>query len=621
MLQNPECQELSHARTSYLTNSQGHFLVLYPELLTTVQHVNQSLYIYSYTQQLCRLNSFVSSTKNIVSNLCPQIVTPLRWEPWHQALLTHPDRVYVKYILDGISEGFRIGFDHANSPLRSSPGNMRSAVQNPQVVQDYLVKEQQAGRVIELPYHFISQMHISRFGVVPKSSQPGKWRLILDLSSPTGSSVNDGIAKHLCSMHYSTLDQAITVIAKKGPAALLAKIDIAAAYRIIPIHPEDRHLLGMSWKGQLFIDAQLPFGLRSAPIIFSAVADALEWIVYHQGITFCLHYLDDFLTVGSAASQECSHNMDILTTTCASLGVPLKLDKVEGPTTSLTFLGIRIDTIAGSLSLPQDKLTAYKAILVEWSSRKAAKKREVLSLIGKLVHACKVIKPGRTFLRRMIQVAASRSNLDHWIRLDKDFRSDLAWWLAFLEVWNGCTLISSFANIGPLDPQISFSSDASGSWGCGAAWPPHWIQCPWGEQWMDVTITAKELLPIVLACAIWGPHWSHKRVQCFCDNMAVVNIWASQTSRHPIIMHLLRCIHFVLAVHEVELSIQHVPGAQNTIADAISRNLAHTLQATTPLSPAPIPVPPSLWQMLVTVRPDWSSPHWSQLWREYLHTV
>ena len=107
----------------------------------------------------------------------------------------------------------------------------------------------------------------------------------------------------------------------------------------------------------------------------------------------------------------------------------------------------------------------------------------------------------------------------------------------------------------------------------------------------------------------------------FLPQHGSVNIWASQTSRHPIILHLLRCIHFVLAVHEVELCIQHVPGAQNIIADAISRNLAHNLQATTPLSTAPIPVPPSLWQMLVTVCPDWSSPHWSQLWREYLHTV
>ena len=150
--------------------------------------------------------------------------------------------------------------------------------------------------------HFISQVHISRFGIIPKTSQPGKWRLILDLFSPTRSGVNDGIAKHLCSMHYSNLDQAITVIAKKGTAFFLAKIDTAAAYRVIPIHSEDRHLLGMSWKGQLFIDAQLPFGLRSAPIIFSAVADALA---YNQGITFCLHYLD----VGSAASHECSHNM------------------------------------------------------------------------------------------------------------------------------------------------------------------------------------------------------------------------------------------------------------------------------------------------------------------------
>ena len=221
VLQNPECQELTHASISYLTNSQGHLLVVNPELLTKVQHLQQTCYMYSYTQQLCHLNSFVSGTKNIVANLCHQIVTPLRWEQWCQALLTHPDRAYAKYFFDGISKGFRIGFDYANSPLRTSPGNIKPALQNPQVVQ-----EQLAGRVVELPSSYSSHIHISRFGVIPKSSQPGKWRLILDLSSPTRLSVNDGIAKHLCSMHYSRLDQAIGVIAKRGPGAILAKVDI-----------------------------------------------------------------------------------------------------------------------------------------------------------------------------------------------------------------------------------------------------------------------------------------------------------------------------------------------------------------------------------------------------------
>ena len=60
---------------------------------------------------------------------------------------------------------------------------------------------------------------------------------------------------------------------------MLAKIDIAHAYRNVPVHPEDRKLLGMQWQGKVYIDTALPFGLRSAPKIFTAISDALEWIL------------------------------------------------------------------------------------------------------------------------------------------------------------------------------------------------------------------------------------------------------------------------------------------------------------------------------------------------------
>ena len=62
-----------------------------------------------------------------------------------------------------------------------------------------------------------------------------------------------------------------------GPQCLLAKVDIQLANRMIPVHSEDRLLLGIVWQGNLFIDAALPFRLRSAPRIFTAVADVLEW--------------------------------------------------------------------------------------------------------------------------------------------------------------------------------------------------------------------------------------------------------------------------------------------------------------------------------------------------------
>ena len=140
--------------------------------------------------------------------------------------------------------------------------------------------------------------HVSRFGVIPKNHQPNKWRLIFDLSHPKGYSVNDGIPKELCSMSYITTDDAVRKIVQLGPGSLLANIDSKSAFRLIPVHPADRHLLAMLWRGSLYIDMCLPFDLRSAPRLFNILADLLEWILTDQGATFILHYLDDFLTVG-----------------------------------------------------------------------------------------------------------------------------------------------------------------------------------------------------------------------------------------------------------------------------------------------------------------------------------
>ena len=65
----------------------------------------------------------------------------------------------------------------------------------------------------------------------------------------------------------------------RGGGGLMAKADIKQAYRNMPVHPEDRDLLGMQWQGQLLVDGCLPFGLRSAPLLFTVVADLLQWVM------------------------------------------------------------------------------------------------------------------------------------------------------------------------------------------------------------------------------------------------------------------------------------------------------------------------------------------------------
>ena len=90
-------------------------------------------------------------------------------------------------------------------------------------------------------------------------------------------SVNDGIDPALRSLSYVSVDTVAAAAAAFGPGALMAKVDIESAYRLIPVHPDDHCLLDVEWEDRVYYDTKLPFGLRSAPKIFNAVADGLEW--------------------------------------------------------------------------------------------------------------------------------------------------------------------------------------------------------------------------------------------------------------------------------------------------------------------------------------------------------
>ena len=126
-------------------------------------------------------------------------------------------------------------------------------------------------------------LHISRVGY-PQGNNTGMWRLITDESYPPAYSVNDGIDPDLCSLTYCTVEQVAAVVAVYTQGALLAKINVESAYRLIPVHPQDHTLQAVEWDGMVYVDPMLPFGLRLAPKIFNAVADALEWCIRRNGV-------------------------------------------------------------------------------------------------------------------------------------------------------------------------------------------------------------------------------------------------------------------------------------------------------------------------------------------------
>ena len=105
-----------------------------------------------------------------------------------------------------------------------------------------------------------------------------------------------------------------------GKGTLLAKIDIQSAYRLVPIWPNDRYLIGMCWEDKVHVDGMLPFGLRLALKIFSASADGLEWCMGKAEVETLFHYLDDFVILGPPDTDMCDRDLRTFKQVCVEMG-------------------------------------------------------------------------------------------------------------------------------------------------------------------------------------------------------------------------------------------------------------------------------------------------------------
>ena len=193
----------------------------------------------------------------------------------------------------------------------------------------------------------------------------------------------------------------------------------------------------MYWRGQYYIDTCLPFGLRSAPSIFNNFASAFHWVLENNYGAILLHYLDDFLLVGPPDQPTCQESMLTMLQVCEAMGIPVATEKCEDPATCITFLGIVRDSSLQQLRLPPEKLQDISSLIISWLGKRKATKRELLSLIGKLSFAAKVVPAGRLFLLHLIELSTTVRKLQHHIHLNPEARADLRWWNSFLPSWNG----------------------------------------------------------------------------------------------------------------------------------------------------------------------------------------
>ncbi len=278
--------------------------------------------------------------------------------------------------------------------------------------------------------------------------------------------------------------------------------------------------------------------------------------------------MDDFLLI-APTQAECQHAQTVLIQLLRKLGFQISWKKVIDPTQCIIFLGIELDTIHMCLQLSEDRLHQIRNELLAFSQRQRATKRQLQSLTGKLNWAAAVVYGGRVFLRRIIDSTNTLRNKRDRVRLSGAMRQDIAWWLEFMQRFNGKSALLD------KQPITTVQVDACTA-GCGGVYGRDWFYCNWALDWpaaADLHINYKELLSVVVAATRWAPLWAIKRIYIMSDNQAAVGMLNRGTAKHPLAMNALRWLFWLSATHNFHLSSRYIPGVQNIAADSASRLL------------------------------------------------
>ncbi|XP_067435007.1 uncharacterized protein [Thunnus thynnus] len=475
--------------------------------------------------------------------LCKHLNTPVNINALATALQNHPDTQFVNFLIQGFTYSF-----HPVSPI----------------------------------------------GVATRKYS-GKKTLIIDLSSPHGStvpSINSLIPSLDFSMQYATIDHAISLIRLAGQGAWLSKADITSAFKVLPIHPDYWHLFGVSWKGAYYFAVRLTFGCKSSPKIFDSLSEALCWILSNNyKLPYVIHLLDDFLTVTPLSSPP-SYGLTTMISAFTDLGVPLSPEKTEGPSTSLEFLSITLNSITLQASLPTEKLHRISLLIQNFLMANTCTKRQLLSLLGHSNYATRIIPQGRSFLSHLLSIATAVPSIHDHVTLDSACKMELKMWHQFLSSWNG---ISFFYDVHITDTNdIQLYTDAAPSVGFGGYYGGRWFSAEWPPDFSSLApySTILEMYPIVIAAILWGHEWSKKAIAIHSDNSAVVDIPNIGRSHNLDIMQFVRKLTLVSAQHQFIIRALHIPGHKNAIADSLSRFMFQKFRQLAPASnPLPTPVP------------------------------
>lgn len=478
-------------------------------------------------------------------------------------------------ICDLLEFGFPIGVNLdnvANSmPVVSESHNHLGARQFPQAIESYLEKEHKKGAIIG-PFKcnpFAFNIRVSPLNTVPKNSGCDR-RVILDLSWPRGSSVNDFISKkeyvgQEVKLSYPTVDSLINIIRRKGMGCLMFKKDLSRAYRQLPVDPGDWCYLAYKWKKHIFMDTVLAMGLRSACMCCQRTTDAVSYIFRSCGFEL-VNYMDDF--AGAEDKALAIQAFELLGDILHSCGLEEAVDKSTSPDTQIVFLGVLLNSLSMTMKIVPERLVDILELLEIWEHKCMATKKEVQSLIGKLVFIASCVRSGRLFLSRMLNFLRNMPE-DQMIQLPYEFYKDVFWWRMFAPVYGGVSVLF----LEEWNTPDGFASSDACLSGCGGMCEQYYFHSEFPQFILDrqLSINALELLTIVVCTKLWGHLWTGKRIIFYCDNEVSVTVLNSGRSRDNFLQKCLREICFYGSKLDFQLRAEHIAGVDNRIPDLLSR--------------------------------------------------
>lgn len=346
------------------------------------------------------------------------------------------------------------------------------------------------------------------------------------------------------------------------------KIDLKDAYLSIRIREEDRSYLGFkSPDGEQLRFTCLPFGLASAPRIFTKIIRAVVKPLRTKGITL-VSYLDDFLII-SPSEEQAKLDYIQVSNHLESFGFTINLKKsIPIPSREVEFLGMTLSSREMTIRVPKEKTKSLKTEIRSVMKKSFIQVRKLAALLGKMGALTEGFGPSFISQRLLQQVVieGAKKGWDSWVKIPTKSREELHWWLDHLDLHNGRSLLQA-------ETTLMITTDASKT-GWGGHTDHSQMQGLWGNVDSAQSSNFRELKAIWIALSSL-PSLPPKGAQILIrsDNKtAVAQINRQSNPRHPHLLELSKAIWAWALTQGFTLKAEYIPGVENVKADRLSRS-------------------------------------------------